>query len=134
MDKLNNIVFFDDVCILCNSSVQLLIKLDRFNKLRFASLNSRISSKLRQQKNWPASHIDSIIFYYGGEFYIKSSAVFAICGLMPFPLKALRIFRFLPRFLTDAAYDIVAKYRYRVFDKRETCFIPSPQQRKKFLD
>ncbi|MBZ9627580.1 DUF393 domain-containing protein [Psychroflexus sp. CAK1W] len=137
MDLTENkkIVLFDGVCNFCNASVRFIIKRDKKDSFRFASLQSDLGQKLAKERNIDTSKVDSIILIDpGNAYYIKSTAALEICkdlnGLYP----VLSLFLFLPEGLRNFIYDFVARHRYQWFGKSETCPMPSEKEQSKFLD
>jgi predicted DCC family thiol-disulfide oxidoreductase YuxK len=129
------IVLFDGVCNLCNRSVQFVIRRDRNDRFRFASLQGEMGRKLLAERGIDTATTDSIILIDPGvAWYVKSDAALEIArslkGYGWLPL----LFGWLPRPLRDAAYDLVARNRYRWFGKQEQCMVPSPELRGRFLD
>ena len=126
------IVFFDGFCGLCNGFVDWLIKVDKKDLFLFAPLQGNTARKrIPHQVN---KDIDSIIVYNNEQFYVKSSAVKRILGLLGFPWNCFVVFFFLPLKMTDWFYDLVARRRYSFFGKKETCRVPGEKEKLKFLD
>lgn len=117
-----SIVFFDSICILCHRSVRVLIYLDKKKILRYSSLEGEKIKSLKINTN-----IDSIIFYDEGEVYYKSTAILKIFSRLGGFYKLMNIFYILPKFLRDFLYDILTKYRYRIFGKSNTCSISNQE-------
>lgn len=130
----DNLVLFDGVCNLCNTSVQFIIERDPKQKFYFSSLQSETGKFLLQKYKIDTQNTDSLVLIQNGKAYIKSTAALRIASQLKGPVKILSILRILPKFLRNLAYDIVAKNRYLWFGKREHCMIPSPALRKRFLD
>ena len=122
------IVIFDGECGLCNHSVKLLIKLDRHKILRYASLQGNFVKTLPLDTT-----TDSIVFYDEGILYYKSSAVLRILRSLGGFWMMVTLFYGVPRFIRDAAYDVVAKYRYTFF-RPQQCQIISRQEQELFLE
>jgi len=113
--------------------VDFLLKRDREKRFRFASLQSEAGQKLKHKFNLPPE-TDSIIFVHNGKFHIESEAALEIARLLPYPWKLARVFKIVPRTLRDKAYRWIARNRYRWFGKRETCRLPTPEEKVSFLD
>ena len=128
-----NIVLFDGYCNLCNGSVNFLIRHDKKRKLRYAPLQSKVGIKLQQHFPIP-SETDSIIFVAHGTVWMYSDAILEICRLLPYPLKIFSYMKFFSRKWRDMLYQWTARNRYSWFGKRETCRIPSPEEKELFLD
>ncbi|MCL6220196.1 thiol-disulfide oxidoreductase DCC family protein [Zunongwangia pacifica] len=129
------IVLFDGVCNLCNDAVIFIIKHDKNDQFRFASLQSEVGRKLLEERNIDPNYLDSIILIKPGiAWYEKSDAALEIAKDLNGIYKSLKIFKFLPKGLRDAAYKGIANNRYKWFGKKESCMIPTPQLKAKFLD
>lgn len=133
MTDYDKIVLFDGVCNFCESSVQFIIKHDKSNSLKFASLQSKLGNELLLKYNMPTS-LDGVVFIENNKAYFKSSAAFRIARYFGGFWKILQLFSILPLFVTDFAYDIIAKNRYKWFGKKESCMLPSPEIRNRFLE
>jgi predicted DCC family thiol-disulfide oxidoreductase YuxK len=125
-----NVILFDGVCNLCNGFVNFIIDQDKKGVFKFASLQSSCAEKLL---NEDFQELNTVILFDGTHFYKKSDAVFQIAKQLP-NFKWVAVFRFLPKFISDGLYDLVAKNRYRFFGKRETCRIPTKDLQSRFLD
>ncbi|MBE4910221.1 thiol-disulfide oxidoreductase DCC family protein [Bacillus luteolus] len=129
---MRRIILFDGECNFCDQSVQFIIKRDPKGDFKFASLQSETGKELLSKYNASKS-IDSIILIEDGHCYYKSSAALRICKKLKGAWKLLYLFIILPRPLRDFFYDIIARNRYKWFGKNESCRIPSPEERKRFL-
>ena len=134
------LLLYDGVCGLCNRMVQYVLKNDRKDVFRFASLQSEVAGRiLRRHDRYPAS-LDTVYLVVGFEesgerLLSRSEAVFYVLQqLGGTKLIIARLFRLLPLFVRDFLYDLVARQRYRIFGKHETCPVPDPQMRSKFVD
>ena len=132
-NNLNRIVLFDGVCNFCASSIQFIIKHDKTNSLQFASLQSAIAQQLLSDYKMSKS-LDGVVFVEDNKAYFKSAAAFRIARYFGGFWKILNVFSILPLFVTDFFYDIIANNRYKWFGKKETCMIPSPEIRNRFLE
>lgn len=129
------LILFDGVCNLCNSSVQFVIKHDTKNTFVFATLQGKIGQQIKEQFNLEPSKLDSILlFTQDGNLYSKSTAALKIAKDLRFPVNIWRIFLIIPKGIRNWVYDWVAKNRYRWFGKRDACMIPTPELQSKFLD
>jgi predicted DCC family thiol-disulfide oxidoreductase YuxK len=128
------VVLFDGICNLCNGFVKFIIKRDPSGKIKFASLQSDFGrSQLVRMKMDPGL-LYSLIVIDGGKTLERSDAVLHVARHLGIPWKLLTVFHFVPKFLRDGIYNMVARSRYRIFGKRESCMIPTPELRKRFLD
>ena len=127
-----NIILFDGVCNLCESSIQFIIKHDSKKYFHFLSQTSKIGQYLLEA--YALDNIDSIIYVKKGIVYTHSDAALEVVKNLDGWYKHLYILRFLPRGFRDALYKLVAKYRYKVFGKKEHCLMPSEELKNRFLD
>ena len=124
------IVFFDGVCHLCNSFVDRLIQKDTHHELYFAPLQGETAKKVLASLD--RETLDTIIFYDNGRVLRRSDAILGILKSAGYPLLFLRLSQILPMQIRDIAYNILAKYRYKIFGKNDFCRIPLESE-KKFL-
>lgn len=132
-EKTHPIVLFDGVCNFCNRMVNFAIRNDKKGKLRFAALQSEAGIKLREEFEIPVT-ADTLILIEKGKAYTYAHAGIRICKYLNWPAKALYAFIIIPSFISQPLYKWFAKRRYKWFGKRETCMIPTPEVRKRFLD
>ena len=126
------IVFYDGACQLCAKSVQAIMKYERSAELKFAPLYGNTYSEYIDTSAEPSGP-ESFLVYSKGRMFRESAAFFQLTAYLKRPLSTLSIFRFLPRFLTDFMYRLIANNRYKIFGKvKEECRIYSDNQR--FLD
>ena len=128
------IVLFDGVCNLCNGAVDFVIRRDPKQQFTFASLQSERGKELLKQHGLPTNTLNSIVLIQDGKAYQRSDAALRIAQGLQGAWPSLGIFQFLPRFLRDGVYGFIARNRYRWFGKRDTCRLPTPQERARFLE
>lgn len=135
MASQEKIVFFDGVCNLCNSSVSLLLSLDHHHRLKFSSLQSEVASILLPSE-WTQTSRDyeSIVFWKNGQIFSRSSALFEIAKELGWPWKALSLFGFFPKRLMDFFYRLIARNRYSLFGKKDTCRLIGADEKHLFLE
>ena len=129
-----NILLFDGVCNLCNCLVRFIIKRDTKAIFRFAALQSKTGQELLMQMKLPSDDMNSVVYIRGGEYFYKSSAILHILHDLGGIWKLFYAFIIIPSFFRDFIYSIVARTRYMVFGKRDTCMVPTPDIQKRFLD
>lgn len=132
MKDAESIVLFDGVCNLCSSVVQFIIANDSQKIFRFASQQSEFGQKLLEVHKLPA--MDTVVLISGSSIYIRSDAVLEIAARLPAKWSWLSGFRIIPRVVRDAVYKLIGKYRYNIFGKRDSCWLPTPELRARFLD
>ena len=128
------IILFDGVCNLCDSSVQYIIKHDKNDVFRFVALQSELGQKIIKHIGISQNYIDSIVLYEPGKaYYYKSSAVLEIAKNLNGILTLGTIFKIIPTGLRNILYDYIAKNRYKWYGKQESCMVPTPELKEKFL-
>lgn len=134
------IVFYDGVCGLCNRLVQFLLKRDSNDRLRFASLQSDFASKVLGRHGIDPRDLNTLHVVENYEqpderVLNRSDAILrAARELGGWWSVAAKLGSMVPRPLRNLFYKFVASNRYRVFGKYETCMLPEPPHRAKFLD
>lgn len=135
IDKLQQpVILFDGVCNLCSSAVQFVIERDKKNKFLFASLQSDTGYLILKRFNLPANTFNSFILYKDGKIYTKSIGALEVAKQLSGTWPLLYIFIGIPSFIRDKVYDIIARNRYKWFGKKDSCWLPSPFLKSKFLD
>jgi len=134
MDMEHPIVFFDGVCNLCNGAVQFIIARDRKNVFYFASLQSDTAKEKLKPIGVEPEHVLSIVLLSEGKAYQQSSAVLRIARKLSWPWPVFYVLILIPPFIRDSIYRFIAHNRYRWFGKRESCWLPDPQLKSRFLD
>ena len=127
------IILFDGVCNLCNSSVNFVIKHDKKNRYRFAALQSDIGKDLVNQFGIDPNETDSIILIKGQKHYIRSSAALRVAKGLSGGYPLFYVFMIIPTFIRNWVYDYIAKNRYKWYGKRESCMIPTEELKSRFL-
>jgi predicted DCC family thiol-disulfide oxidoreductase YuxK len=113
--------------------VNFIIDHDSKNIFRFASLQSDSGQTLLNKFNLNVESFDSIILVEGDKYYSRSSAVLRIVKNFPGLWKLLYLFVIVPPPLRDLIYDIIAENRYKWFGRKDSCRIPTPDLKEKFL-
>ncbi len=129
----HKIILFDGVCNLCNTSVAFVIKRDIKDVFQFAALQDEAGKLLLEKHAIDSSETDSIILVDGEKAYTKSTAALQIAKNLGGAYPLLYAFMIVPKFFRNWVYDYVAKNRYKWFGKIDSCMIPSPELRSKFL-
>lgn len=127
------LILFDGVCNLCNASVQFIIERDPDRYFRFASLQSQAGKKMLERHRI-GFDLNTFVLVEDGRAYTRSEAVLRVARRLKSPWRFIGGFRVIPLFLRDAVYNLVAKNRYRMFGKQESCMLPTPELKALFLD
>ena len=126
-------ILFDGVCNLCNGFVQFVIVRDPHAHFRFAPLQSAAAASLLREAGASGPLPDSIVLLADGRAYFRSAAALRILRGLRFPWPLAYALIAVPRVLRDPVYDFIASRRYRWFGRRETCMVPTPDLRRRFL-
>lgn len=116
-----HILLFDGVCNLCNKLVRFIIKRDQKTKFMFMSLQSVRGQSLLKQFGLPMDDFDSLVYIRDGKYYLKSSAILHILKELKGIWKLFFIFIIIPTFIRDFIYKIIAKTRYKIFGRQDSC-------------
>lgn len=127
------IVLFDGVCNLCNDAVTFIIKHDTEDRFRFAALQEEPGISLIRRFGIDSEKVDSIILIDNNKALIKSAAALKISFYLSGIYPLASIFRIIPQVISDMIYDFIARNRYKWFGKKESCMIPTPELKRKFL-
>jgi predicted DCC family thiol-disulfide oxidoreductase YuxK len=135
----NPIILYDGVCGLCNRLNQFLLKRDKHDRFRFASLQSRLAAELTLRHGANPKDLDTVYVVVDHNrptehLLARSDAILYVLTQLGGIWKIMGIAKLLPNTLRDAVYKIVARNRYRVFGKHESCMLPDPQNKEKFLE
>ncbi len=127
-------ILYDGVCVLCSRVVRFIIRHDRAVRFRFASMQSEAGQRVLARHGLPLDGWDSFVLVEDGAAYLKSTAFLRIVARLSGPWPVLAVARFLPEGLRDRLYDLIARNRYRLFGRRESCMVPTPEVRARFLE
>lgn len=127
------IILFDGVCNFCNGAVNFIIRQDKKSVFKFAPLQSSKGQELIQKYGLPSSNFDSFILIENNKVYKRSTAGLRLYNKLPWYWKWTQVFWAVPSFLRDAVYDLIARNRYKWFGKKESCMMPTPEIRNRFL-
>jgi len=135
----NPVILYDGVCGLCNRLVQFVLKHDKRDRFRFASLQSELASKVLQRHDRDPHDLDTVYLVVDyaeptERLLARSDAILILLKELDGIWKLAWLGNVLPRRIRDAIYKLVARNRYRVFGKYESCMLPGAKHRTKFLD
>ncbi|MDB0037819.1 DCC1-like thiol-disulfide oxidoreductase family protein [bacterium] len=125
-----DIVLYDGDCGFCNQSVAFVLKHEKSPTIHFAPIQSDYTKTLFEKNKWSEPNLSTFYFIQDGKKYERSSAAFEVVKYLKSPYSWLRIFRFIPRGITNWFYDQVAKRRQRI--SSSFCVMPTPEQRSRF--
>ena len=132
-------MLYDGECGFCSAAVQFVLARDRQAVFRFAALQSEVAAQvLAPFGGRPADLTTFYVLedYQGGRPALHARAVAALvtAKALGWPWSMAAAFRVLPRRWLDAAYDVVARHRHRILGPADSCVLPRPEDRARFLD
>ena len=133
MTAYKSIIFFDGVCNLCNASIDFVIQRDKKNHFLVGALQEDLSRKILSNFEVKEDYLDSLVFLEKGKIFYKSTAALKICRNLSVFWPAFYPLILIPKFLRDPIYDWIGSNRYRWFGKKDTCRLPTPEEKAKFL-
>jgi predicted DCC family thiol-disulfide oxidoreductase YuxK len=131
------VLLYDGVCAFCNGAVRTVLRLDRRGVMRFAAIDSDYARAVVARH--PAlQSVDSMILIEdpgqtGERIGVKSTAALRVARYLGFPWNAALLLSVIPAPVRDWLYDRLASARYRLFGKYDTCPIPPPEVRARFI-
>lgn len=128
----DNVVFFDDFCVLCSGTVKVLIGLDKKRLLKYSSLQGEFARKVLKSPSVKTG--ESVIFLSDNFTFERSEAAIKILLKLGGAYRLLGLLlNLFPLFLLNLIYDFVARNRYSFFGKNDSCLIPKEEERILFL-
>lgn len=127
------VILYDGVCYLCNGVVNFLLKADKQKRFKFSPLQSDFGQSLLKQHHLPADDFESFVVVEGDTAYQRSSAALKVATSLGLPWSLAGIGWILPRPVRDAFYNVIAKNRYQWFGQHDSCLMPTPEIKERFL-
>ncbi len=128
------VILFDGVCNLCNGTVDWLLRHDKQNRFKFASLQSAYGKQVIAKFGLNGDYLNTLVLLEDDKVYLRAPAVLRILKHLGGFYSVAYIFNALPSPILNFFYNIVAKYRYRWFGKRDTCRVPDAKEKSKFIE
>jgi predicted DCC family thiol-disulfide oxidoreductase YuxK len=133
------VLYYDGDCGFCDATIQYVLRHDRTGSLHFVPLRGTNAAQLLR-RHPRLGTVDSLVWAdsdgsaEGERVFIRSDAVLQIARYLGWPWSLAAIGRLVPRVIRDGAYDVFARYRKRVMPMPDSCEIPAPEVRARFLD
>jgi predicted DCC family thiol-disulfide oxidoreductase YuxK len=128
------IVVFDAKCLLCSGWVQFLLKRDHKGVFQFASIQTPAGARLLAKAGLPVEGLDTLLLVDGERSFQQTAAILRVVSELGWPWRLLWVGWIVPAPLRNAAYRFCARNRYRIFGRRETCFLPSQEHKERFIE
>jgi predicted DCC family thiol-disulfide oxidoreductase YuxK len=137
--KGNHLILYDGVCCLCNRLIQFVLRRDKAQVFRFASLQSDLGQSLMRRHGKAPGKLDTVVVIANYDstsatLLCKASAAFFILKAQGGVWRLAAVLRVLPDRLLNWFYDLIARNRYRIFGRYESCPTPSAEQRSRFFE
>jgi predicted DCC family thiol-disulfide oxidoreductase YuxK len=129
----DDVILYDGVCIFCSRWVQFVIVRDPARRFRFTPIQSDYGSRLAKTFGIDPDDPDTNAVVHGGIAYVKSDAALTVLSHLPGWAWTRALFA-VPKPLRDAVYSLIARNRYKIFGKYETCFVPDADMRARVLE
>ena len=128
------LILFDGVCNLCNRSVQYVIQHDPEGIFNFASLQGETGQQLLKKYNLPVNDFNSFVLVENEKVFINSTGALKVAKRLNGMVRLLYGFIIIPPFIRNAVYNLIARNRYKWFGKKDSCMVPSPALKTRFLN
>ena len=128
------LVLFDGVCHLCSASVQFILRYNTDQSIKFASVQSGLGQQVLRFYRFDTDDYETMLYLEGGQLYARSTAAIKIARRLAWPWRLVQVFSIIPNGIRDWLYDRIARNRYKLFGKRDHCYIPDKKMRSRFLD
>lgn len=125
-------LLYDGTCGLCHKSVRWILRHERDHALMFAPLQGSTTDELRKIYPEIPKEIRTIVLVEDGKVKLRGKAFLYLSKHLKAPWRWMHAFRWIPRFLLDPGYLLVAKIRYGVWGRADLCELPSPEHRDRF--
>jgi predicted DCC family thiol-disulfide oxidoreductase YuxK len=129
----DDVILYDGVCIFCSRWVRFVIARDTARRFRFTPIQSGYGTRLAKSFGIDPDDPDTNAVVHGGVAYMKSDAALTVLSHLPGWTWTRALFA-VPKPLRDAVYSLIARNRYRIFGKYETCFVPDADMRARVLE
>ncbi|WP_315825716.1 MULTISPECIES: thiol-disulfide oxidoreductase DCC family protein [unclassified Bradyrhizobium] len=129
----DDVILYDGVCVFCSRWVQFVIARDTARRFRFTPIQSPYGTRLAQAFGIDPQDPDTNAVVHDGKAHLKSDAALTVLSNLP-GWGWTRALLAIPKPLRDAVYGVVARNRYHIFGKYESCFVPDAELRKRVLE
>ncbi|MBL8022509.1 MAG: thiol-disulfide oxidoreductase DCC family protein [Leptospirales bacterium] len=134
IERGERVVLFDGVCNLCTAWTRFLLKYDKTARVRMCSIQSPAGQDILKWAGVPVENVNTMIYVRDDRPLLRSDAFLNVMRDIGFPWSILAVARIVPRFIRDFFYKRIAHNRYFLFGKTEQCFLPTREQKLRFLD
>lgn len=129
-----DLIVFDGSCVLCSGFFRFMLRHDRAGRFAFATAQSPLGQQLYRDLGLPTDDFETNLVIVDGQTYQRLDAFAAAMAALPWPWRALTVCRHLPQAVKDALYHPIARNRYRLFGRQDSCVLPSADIRARFAE
>jgi predicted DCC family thiol-disulfide oxidoreductase YuxK len=133
VEVMRALVIFDGVCNLCVGSVKFILNHEIEPELRFVPIQSGTGTRMVRELGFDPTDAKTFVLVQNGIAYTRSEAAIRVARFLRWPWRALVVIRVIPRPVRDWAYDRVATHRYRWFGRTDSCILPTPELKRRFV-
>jgi predicted DCC family thiol-disulfide oxidoreductase YuxK len=126
------LMVFDGVCVLCSGATRFVLKHERAPDFFFTPVQSELGQRVLAALDQPLDGNNSMVILADGRYYLKSDAIARLAQGLRVPWRWYALTRLLPRALRDRAYDCLARNRYNIFGRYDSCMVPDATLRRRF--
>lgn len=130
----NDLIVFDGVCVLCSGFFKFVTRVDTDRRFRFVTAQSPLGQAIYRDLGLPTDEFETNIVIVDGTIHQRMDAFAAAMRALGWPWRALSVAAWLPGPVKDPLYHAIARNRYRIFGRTDSCMIPPPDVRGRFLD
>ncbi|WP_085909576.1 thiol-disulfide oxidoreductase DCC family protein [Kiloniella majae] len=133
-DDSRPIIVFDGECALCSAFIQFVIRHDKFEEFQFTTGQSSLGQALFQHYDLDTVNFETNLLISKGSAYAKMSAFSQTTSLLPYPAKFFSLAKYLPSPMGNWLYDLIARNRYRLFGRADSCLLPDSNLKKRLIE
>ena len=133
LDRSHPLIVFDGVCVLCSGFVRMVVRLDRQGRFRFATAQSPFGEALFQKYGLRTDSYETNLVFINGAPFMRLDSFIAVMAELGWPWRAAKALLLIPRPLRDWLYERIAKNRYAIFGRKDSCEIPSAAIRARMI-
>jgi predicted DCC family thiol-disulfide oxidoreductase YuxK len=127
------VIVFDGHCMFCSGWVKFVLKHDRRRRYRFVAAQTPLGDALYRHYGLDTRDYETNLLIEGGRAYFKSEGTIRMAAGLGMPWSLVRVLNIIPRFILDPVYEFVARNRFRIAGRRESCYVPTAEERSRFL-
>lgn len=129
----HDVIVFDGVCVLCGGFFRFMERRDRNRRFRFVLAQSELGAALYKALDLNPSEFETNLVIVDGRIHTHLDAFAQAMGVLGGGWRLLRLLSYLPKALKHPVYNLIARNRYRLFGKTETCLVPDARMKDRFL-